>query len=327
MSELLRISISRSNLEYVLLQVLRHVPQCFSSEVFQAGGEHWCVSSRRFEPSESILQDVLHLPQDFLGRWIECNGPVLDLDSLEATELQWNRLLTELPRLSSVVSELIICPPTEPEVEAPGEELLKQLCSDCGAVAISKCATCSRREQKSGKFDTAVPGMIAYCRRCSNASASRRLASRNFVKSLTTVMRKSRGSFALPTEFVRCLAGVLPQLSSLQHLGLRNLNLQRDVVPALGQILLDLPPSVTKLTLQFSKVGKLEHQQRNALFSAIAQVASLKELHIPDWEAIVGSDVAYVEPLYRLPHLEVVYVGEVKDSSTFPATLNFQSTP
>ena len=62
------------------------------------------------------------------------------------------------------------------------------------------------------------------------------------------------------------------------------------------------------------------------LFSAMALVRGLKELHMPDWEAIVGEDGECVEPLYGLPHLELVHVPEVKQSSAFPRGLTFQTT-
>ena len=120
------------------------------------------------------------------------------------------------------------------------------------------------------------------------------------------------------------LAGVLPQLHSLQHVGLHNLQLQPQLLPALGQALLDLPPSVTTLTLTTSKralFSALSAAQRGMLFSAIALVRGLRELHMPDWEAVVGEDGVCVEPLHGLPHLATVHVPHVKQSGAYPLSL------
>ena len=65
--------------------------------------------------------------------------------------------------------------------------------------------------------------------------------------------------------------------------------------------------------------------EKTLFFQAVAQLKGLKELHMPDWEAVVGEDVACVEPLYGLPHLEVVHVPDVKQSDAFPAELTFKA--
>jgi hypothetical protein len=112
------------------------------------------------------------------------------------------------------------------------------------------------------------------------------------------------------------LAGVLPQLTALQHVGLHNLQLQMQLMPALGQVLVSLPPSVTALTLTTAtSLKKVGPQQRGILFNSIALVKSLRKLHMPNWQDIVSDDGACVEPLCHLPRLDAVYVTEVKESS------------
>jgi hypothetical protein len=114
------------------------------------------------------------------------------------------------------------------------------------------------------------------------------------------------------------LAGVLPQLPSLKHFGLYNLQLQAQMMPALGHVLLDLPPSVTALTITFAAGERnLSPLQRGMLFNAIALVRGLRELYMPDWDAVVLNDVACMEPLYRLPHLQAMYVPEEDESGAY----------
>jgi hypothetical protein len=120
-------------------------------------------------------------------------------------------------------------------------------------------------------------------------------------------------------QYLNTLAGVLPQLPSLRHLGLQYMPLQAPVLPALGQVLLALPPSVTALTLSVARSRSIDEDdigplQRGMLFSAIAMVRSLRELHMPNWEAAVGYDEDCIEPLFNLPHLEAVYVTKVKEN-------------
>lgn len=131
------------------------------------------------------------------------------------------------------------------------------------------------------------------------------------------------------SQVLHTLAGVVPQMSRLQHLGLHHLPLQAPLMPPLGQVLLALPPSLTSLTLATGAMDKASNnistpQLRSMLFNAIALVKSLKELHMPAWDQVVGQDIECVQPLYLLPHLEVVWVREVKKTSAFPAGVTFR---
>jgi hypothetical protein len=120
-------------------------------------------------------------------------------------------------------------------------------------------------------------------------------------------------------------SGVLPQLTNIQHVGLHNLRLQPQLITELSHVLVSLPPSVTALSLSTAiSENELNPRQRGILFSSIALVKSLRELHMPDWREIVGEDVSCLEPLYHLPHLDVVHVTRIRQSASFPAELNFK---
>jgi hypothetical protein len=139
-------------------------------------------------------------------------------------------------------------------------------------------------------------------------------------------VRHTNSRIAECGHLLRTLAGVLPQLITLEHVGLHNLPLQRQLMPALGQVLIDLPPSVTALTLStpLSRRNEAGWLQRSMLFNAIGMIRSLRELHMREWEVFVGDDGACVEPLFHLPHLQAVYVRSVKQSSAFPSKLPFK---
>jgi hypothetical protein len=122
---------------------------------------------------------------------------------------------------------------------------------------------------------------------------------------------------------------VLPQLTTLRHLGLHHLQPHALLMPSLGQLLMNLPPSVTTLTLTTAPSGKLGvgRLQRSILFNAIASVRSLRELHMPTWEDVVGEDGACFEPLSQMPHLEAVFVEKIGQSSAYPKWLGFKEMP
>jgi hypothetical protein len=129
---------------------------------------------------------------------------------------------------------------------------------------------------------------------------------------------------------VLCTLGwSLAQLKSLRHLGFHNLLLTPEILSALGQLFISLPSSVSVLTIAIDTAGGAgsvyELPERLLFFRAVALVQGLKELRLPQWEVLVGADaINCVRPLLDLPLLERVCVLQVKDSSAFPACLNFE---
>jgi hypothetical protein len=124
---------------------------------------------------------------------------------------------------------------------------------------------------------------------------------------------------------LRTLAGVLLRLTARQHVGLHNLPLQTQLMPTLGEVLMSLPPSVKSLSLWTAPSVKrhdVDSLQRLMLFKAIGLVSSLRELHIPNLEDIVGTDRACMKPLSHLPYLEVVYT---KESSNLAEAIQYLS--
>lgn len=115
-------------------------------------------------------------------------------------------------------------------------------------------------------------------------------------------------------------------MTSLQHMGLHNIHIFFPVVCNLGQLLSSLPRCVTTLTLAEVELRGSNEGDRVLLFRAVALVRGLRELHVPQWEALVGgAAAACAQPLRALPHLHTIYVAEVKQSAAFPPGLNFQA--
>lgn len=137
----------------------------------------------------------------------------------------------------------------------------------------------------------------------------------------------TRGGF---NQLLCTLGGAVQQLTQLHHLGLYRVPVTVRSIAALGQLVYNLPASVTELTLSTttvknSTVGVSEKLQ---FFRAVAVVVSLKELHMPEWEQFVGEDsVDCVEPWYGVASLETVYVQEVKENCSFPPGLSFKVFP
>jgi hypothetical protein len=72
-----------------LLQVLRHLPKRFSTEVL-------CKLTARSGSLVNGLEYALQLPQDLLLRWVASTPAALDLRDAELTAVQWSRLFSAL---------------------------------------------------------------------------------------------------------------------------------------------------------------------------------------------------------------------------------------
>jgi hypothetical protein len=243
------------------------------------------------------FNQALYLPQDLLSHWLTTRE-VLDLRTTALTALQWSRLFAALMQGGLHLTEIYIRIDNLPDgYYAPCEIL---------AGALESCIKRSDYIPKEQLVEEL-----------------RSLKSDGLVKC-------GNDSMAQQGHIVSTLAEVLPQLTSLKHVGLLNLPMHRQLMPVLGQVLMSLPPSVTTLTLTIAasakrdKVGLL---QKSMLFNAMAWVKSLRELHMPNWEVFVGDDGACVEPLCHLPHLQAVYVTKVEQSSAYRAKLPFKAGP
>lgn len=268
-----------------------------------------------------------HLPQDILARWVQLTAPVLDLREVSASVPQWTRLLTVLQQYPSTVTELRFQLP----VTSSGhfdEENTGNAAESSAASTNHSCLICRHSDMYSQSLLQArgTAAMARACARCSNRTVTHSLFASDFTDAIRTACRhmpKPQPVSASHSKVLHTLAGVVPYMSSLHHVGLHHLPLQAPLMPSPGQVLLALPPSLTSLTLDTCPLGEAHKntllQLRSMLFIAIAIVQSLRELRMPASEDIVGQDVECVQPLYRLPHLHVVLVREVKDTNAFPA--------
>ena len=123
---------------------------------------------------------------------------------------------------------------------------------------------------------------------------------------------------------------ITPHTSALQLLGLHHLYLTPNLLEPLQRLLGSLPDTVTKLNLTTcAACGDLEVfgvHEKALFFRAVAQVHSLKELHMPQWKAFVGDHAGICcEPLRSIAGLRTV-VPTVEQSAACPAGLTFQAT-
>jgi hypothetical protein len=248
-----------------------------------------------------------------LSCWVATIPAVLDLRTAELTALQLSRLFAAILqggiRLTSIHIKLVSLPDgyhAPCEVSGGALEDLVTYGKSC----VERCIAGQKRGRNLNKlndtFDrlrsTKTDGRVKY--------TSDRIAECG--------------------QLLSILAGALPQMCTLQHVGLHFVQLHAQLIPALGQVLMSLPPSVTALTLstvEFVRDNGSGPLQRSMLFNAIGTLRSLRTLRIPNWEDIVGNDGACVEPLCHLPHLRAVHVRAVKQSSAFPAKLPFKAGP
>lgn len=126
------------------------------------------------------------------------------------------------------------------------------------------------------------------------------------------------------------LAGTASCMNNLQHLGLHQLPLSVELVPVLGQLFNTLRSSLTTLTLDAYIVNRttLGATEKALFFGAVARAQNLRELHMLQWEVVVGVDAEEcVAALQNLLHLEaiVVFTLATVESAVFPAPLPFRA--
>jgi hypothetical protein len=283
------------------LQVLRHLPTRFSADVF----------SKLNDDPGSLLEGyerALRLPQDLLCRWLATKPAVLDLRSADITPLQWLPLFTALLQGGTHLTEI--------HIRVVDLTFHSSALAEVNSDAVRQCleeGSTIVEESKNFRVD----GMKDF----------EEILSR--LECLTTdgSLKHTNDREAECAHMMSTLAGVLPHLTTLEHIGLHNMPLHTQLLRSLGQVLMSLPPSVTALTLTIAaSVKKAGLLQRSMLFSAIGLVKSLRELHMPDcsWADFVGNDASCLKPLYQLPHLKAVIVSKVTQSAAFPEQLAFK---
>lgn len=79
------------------------------------------------------------------------------------------------------------------------------------------------------------------------------------------------------------LQGIVAHTSHLQCLGLYDLNIGAQHLPALHQLFSKCPNSLTNLLLIHREGAEGGVPETHSLFTAVAQLHSLRELHMPPW--------------------------------------------
>jgi hypothetical protein len=291
----------RSREVLTFLQVIRRLPARFAADVF----------TKLTDTSGSFISGfkrALYLPQDLLSCWVATTPAVLDLRTAELTAVQQSKLFAALPQGGLHLTEFhirIVDFPDNTLCEITARTLDQYI--QTGKNHVQACRTNPMHTQNLSDLDYALDYM-----QCEKSDG---------------VVKRTYDLSIECAHLLSTIAWVLPQLATLQHFGLHNLQLHSKFMPALGQVLGDLPPSVTVLSLTTATSvvrSEVERSQRRMLFYAIGMIRSLRELHMPDWAALVGDDGTCVEPLFHLPHLQAVYVRAVTQSSAFPAKLPFK---
>ena len=103
--------------------------------------------------------------------------------------------------------------------------------------------------------------------------------------------------------------GVVSHTTSLHTLGLHELHLSPHLLDPFEQLLGSLPASLSQLHLSTKDARGYTFgvREKRRFFRAVAQVRSLKELHMPLWRTFVGHDAQKcTEPLQCMLGLTIV---------------------
>ena len=135
-------------------------------------------------------------------------------------------------------------------------------------------------------------------------------------------------TYHVTCSFWRQSSPIVSHTSALHTLGLYAVYLAPQLLSVFKNLLASLPASLTQLNLtthyMYAQIVRLE--TKTQFFRAVAQVRSLKELHMSQWKAFVGDHAGICcEPLRSIAGLRTV-VPTVEQSAACPAGLTFQAT-
>lgn len=231
------------------LQVRRHIPQEFSVDVFKAVND----------PSEGLPQGVIaatHLPQDLLACWLVSAAPVLDLRASVTASAKWQRLFVVLLQCKAAFTAVHVRAVSVMQhdkallesASAAVPEEVQQLLGSGSHISTLYCSKCSGLPQRPSRVfinrkgpSRSLVETTAYCETCENHNSLRVLSPDSIQGSSGASRNPQPCGSALDAQLLHTLAGLLLQLTQLQHLGLHDLPLQPQLMPLLGELLLNLP--------------------------------------------------------------------------------------
>ena len=205
--------------------------------------------------------------------------------------------------------------------------LLQEYCKPCNAT-VSQCCVHRHRHIRCPR----LASLGFSCPVCGELCAS--------VGAL--MLELPQVSLPRPTFDLLSMFGVaLSGMHSLKRFVLDLPCIKAYSIPMLGQLLSCLPPSVSSLTLttrfesgngvQAPRGMCLSCAEVDMLFAAIAVASRLRELHMPQWDVLVGQHGHLcVAALQGMLGLECVYVrglvkpGSKREWSMFPSGISFR---
>lgn len=264
------------------------------------------------------------LPASLFNKWISSIAPAIDLRGVALNPAQWCTLTAAiLHTAAGAVTSLHLEATSKLKPVADSFKLMENFGSQ--TLTCTK-STCRAGENKvipvTGKLKATSSGECPTCREVLTSTRRCDYSVQQIRKEMSNLLVFDQ------MQMLAAAQGVVPHTSCLEVLGFHNLHLTPQLIPAFEQLVDSLPASLTQLHLSTCKASdfKFGVQERTLFFKAVAQVRNLRELHMAQWEAFVGSDASIcAEPLQFMPGLRI-FVPTLKQTAAFPSGLAFQAT-
>lgn len=280
------------------MQVLQHVPPDSVGAVVECLAPHQAVC----------------LSAPFMTSWVIASAPHIDLQMAELSPSQW----------CIFTAALLHTPPSAvTSLHLSAGSKLKDLATQFSTQTVSRCDGCAL-------FDCGSPeeriDVVSDCVHC-NSKCTRGVADMTATcQQLNLVVEQDH------MQVLGAAQVITAHTCTLQLLGLHNLDLTPHLLEPLHRLLGSLPDTVTQLKLTTCKacgdLGVFGVHEKKQFFRAVAQVRSLRELHMPQCAAFVGGDIdkvsSCVEPLQSMAKLKI-FVPQVGKTSAFSPNLTFHA--
>ena len=269
----------------------------------------------------------VNLPSVLFTKWVTSAAPAIDLRGAQLSPAQWCTLTAAILKTPTTAvrslhleagSHISLVALQMRRIKHAGLQNFKCPCSAFLGAKKRARDSCVTPEAKMLRFT----GFCNVCKKLmTHTSDGAQCDVHDMHLQISSIMAQEH------MQMLGAAQAVVTHISTLQTLGLHNLLLSPHMLIRFEEVLASLPASLTQLHLTTASAYGCtfgEHEKVQ-FFRAVAQVCSLRELHMKEWETFVGKD-AYIctEPLLSIPKLKIC-VPAVKESAAFPCSLKFQA--
>lgn len=260
-----------------------------------------------------------------MEKWIASAAPHINLREADFSPAQWCTVTAALLRTPpSAVTSLHLAASSKLTHDHEELETLHQ--------GRSTGWTCQRATCRSPGNVMRHTGKVVHLLKCETCGNDKSLLTEQCSIDLERLRLERSNIVAYDNmQMLGAVQAVVSHTTALRTLGLHDLYLSPHFFNAFEELLGSLPTSLTKLHLTTVEAYGYTFgvREKRRFFRAVAQVRTLKELHMPLWEAFVGRDAQECTDALQCMAGLIIVVPSLPslfpNSSAYPSSLNFQA--